>query len=358
MGDNSKMIGRFKVLLWGLACGVSLSACAAPEWPRTDVRRDIEGHRPAGDASDAAFRGASAVVVGEGDSVYALSRRHGVSMRAIILANDLQPPFVLRVGRRIVLPREPSYRVKRGDTLSQIAEDKDVGMYELARLNGLKPPYTIFVDQRLRLPGAATVVQAAAAKKPNAVRTVAVSPNAGSAPPPQAKRPPPLPAKPPAWAAPPRKTVAKTAPAPVASKPAAARSVPKPMPCAGKGFQWPVRGRVISSFGAKSKGLRNDGINIAAPRGTPVLAAENGVVVYAGNELRGFGNLVLIKHAGGWVSAYAHNQDLTVERGDKVRKGQRIARVGSSGGVTSPQLHFELRKGKRARDPRKYLQRV
>ena len=117
-------------------------------------------------------------------------------------------------------------------------------------------------------------------------------------------------------------------------------------------------GRVISSFGAKSKGLRNDGINIAAPRGTPVRAAENGVVVYAGNELRGFGNLVLIKHSGGWVSAYAHNEDLAVRRGDKVRKGQRIARVGSSGGVTTPQLHFELRKGKRARDPRKYLQRV
>ena len=112
---------------------------------------------------------------------------------------------------------------------------------------------------------------------------------------------------------------------------------------------------MISSFGSKSKGLRNDGINIAAPRGAPVVAAENGVVVYAGNELRGFGNLVLIKHAGGWVSAYAHNDRLLVRRGDKVRKGQRIALVGSTGGVTSPQLHFELRKGKRARDPRKYL---
>ena len=131
--------------------------------------------------------------------------------------------------------------------------------------------------------------------------------------------------------------------------------IPKPSPRTGKGFQWPVKGHVISGFGNKSKGLRNDGINIAAPRGAPVVAAENGVVVYAGNELRGFGNLVLIKHTDGWVSAYAHNDRLVVKRGDKVQKGQRIALVGSSGGVTTPQLHFELRKGKRARDPRKYL---
>ena len=101
--------------------------------------------------------------------------------------------------------------------------------------------------------------------------------------------------------------------------------------------------------------MRNDGINIAAPRGTPVLAAENGVVVYAGNELRGFGKLILVKHSGGWVSAYAHNQSFMVKRGEKVTKGQRIARVGSTGGVISPQLHFELRKGRDAKDPRKYL---
>ena len=132
-------------------------------------------------------------------------------------------------------------------------------------------------------------------------------------------------------------------------------SISKPAARSGKKFLWPVRGRVISAFGAKSKGLRNDGINIAAPRGTPVLAAENGVVVYAGNELRGFGKLILVKHSGGWVSAYAHNQSFMVKRGEKVTKGQRIARVGSTGGVISPQLHFELRKGRDAKDPRKYL---
>ena len=112
---------------------------------------------------------------------------------------------------------------------------------------------------------------------------------------------------------------------------------------------------MISGFGATGKGRHNDGINIAAPRGTPVKAAENGVVAYAGNELRGFGNLLLIKHDGGWVTAYAHNEALLVRRGDRVRKGQTIARVGSSGGVSTPQLHFELRRGKNAVDPRKHL---
>jgi len=118
-----------------------------------------------------------------------------------------------------------------------------------------------------------------------------------------------------------------------------------------------VNGKIISSFGAKKGGLHNDGINIAAARGAPVRAAENGIVAYAGNELRGFGNLLLIKHADGWTSAYAHNDKLLVRRGDQVRRGQIIARVGSTGSVTSPQLHFELREGSEAIDPLRLLAR-
>ena len=120
-------------------------------------------------------------------------------------------------------------------------------------------------------------------------------------------------------------------------------------------FLWPVTGKVVSEFGPLSDGLHNDGINIAAPRGTPVRAAENGVVVYAGNELRGFGNMLLIRHADGFVTAYAHNESLLVARGDTVERGQIIARVGSSGNVDSPQLHFEIRVGTDAVDPREYL---
>jgi murein DD-endopeptidase MepM/ murein hydrolase activator NlpD len=116
-------------------------------------------------------------------------------------------------------------------------------------------------------------------------------------------------------------------------------------------FLWPVNGKIVLSFGTKDGGLHNDGINIAAPLGTPIHAADNGLVVYAGNELRGFGNLLLVRHADGWVSAYAHCDALLVKRGDNVKRGQVIARVGQSGNVTAPQLHFELRKGAEAVDP-------
>ena len=118
-----------------------------------------------------------------------------------------------------------------------------------------------------------------------------------------------------------------------------------------------MEGSVISEFGPKGGGRYNDGINIAAPLGTPVRAAESGVVAYAGNEVRGFGNMLLLKHPNGWVTAYAHNQELLVQRGERVRRGQVIARVGSSGSVDRPQLHFEVRKGKQAVDPMRELSR-
>src|SRR5262249_8799452 len=139
---------------------------------------------------------------------------------------------------------------------------------------------------------------------------------------------------------------------------AAAAAAPAPAPqtataaphSAGK-FLWPVNGRVISIYGAKQGGQHNDGINIAAPLGTPVRAADGGVVVYAGNELRGFGNLLLVRHPDGWVSAYAHCDALLAKRGDQVKRGQVIARVGQTGAVNAPQLHFELRKSGQAVDP-------
>ena len=272
----------------------------------------------------------AAVVVGAGDTVYALSRRHGVFVRAIIDANRLRPPYHLRVGQRVVLPRGREHAVRGGETLYGISRLNGVGVYEMARANGLKPPYTIRAGQRLRVPGSAGT---AGKETPQGAKAV----------------PGPRPAA--------RKKPAAQAGIPLLrpKTPKAPAAVPKPPPRSGRGFLWPLKGRVLSAFGAKARGLRNDGINIAAPRGAPVRAAENGVVAYAGNELRGFGNLLLIKHTGGWVSAYAHNQTLLVKRGDKVRKRQVIAKVGSSGNVNDPQLHFELRRGRRAVDPRKHL---
>jgi murein DD-endopeptidase MepM/ murein hydrolase activator NlpD len=123
-----------------------------------------------------------------------------------------------------------------------------------------------------------------------------------------------------------------------------------PVP-AGTRFLQPVVGRILSGYGPKPDGLHNDGVNIAAPLGTPVKAADRGTVVYAGNELRGFGNLVLLKHEDGFVTAYAHLDKIEVSKGDTVARGQRVGTVGRTGSVSEPQLHFELRRGAKAIDP-------
>lgn len=147
------------------------------------------------------------------------------------------------------------------------------------------------------------------------------------------------------------------APPPAPAEVAVAKppAIEAPEPRAGSRFQWPLRGAILSDFGPKPGGLHNDGINISASRGASVVSADNGVVAYAGNELRGFGNLLLIRHADGWMTAYAHLDDMLVERGAKVTRGQKIGTVGSTGNVSSPQLHFEVRRGNRAIDPRDHL---
>jgi murein DD-endopeptidase MepM/ murein hydrolase activator NlpD len=120
-------------------------------------------------------------------------------------------------------------------------------------------------------------------------------------------------------------------------------------------FHWPVRGRILSAYGRKPNGQQNDGINVSVPEGTPIRASEDGVVAYAGNELKGFGNLILVRHADNWVTAYAHLGTIDVKKDQKVKRGETIARAGQTGGVTSPQLHFEIRKGSNPVDPEKHL---
>ena len=139
--------------------------------------------------------------------------------------------------------------------------------------------------------------------------------------------------------------------------PALPATLPAPPPRSRSRFAWPVQGRLLSEFGPKPGGLHNDGINIAAENGAPVRAAENGVVVYVGNELRGFGNLLLLRHADGWMTTYAHIGEALVSPGQTVRRGQVVARVGSSGRVSRPKLHFEIRKGKNPVDPTRLLTR-
>ena len=292
---------------------------------------DIEIERPA------------SVRVEAGDTVYGIARRYELPIRSLIDANRLQPPFVLQVGQTLQIPSPRVHRVAAGDTVYGISRRYDVDMAALMRQNQIVPPFRITVGQFLILPGgdAGGTAVATAALPPPVSAPVAASPGSAQT---AARIILPRP-RPGTIAAPPPPSLPRSA------------KIPKAPPLAGGKFLWPVRGKLISGYGPKGGGLHNDGINIAAPRGTEVLAAENGVVAYAGNELRGFGQLLLIKHDGGWVTAYAHNERLLVGRGQQVKRGQPVALVGSSGNVSAPQLHFEVRKGTRAVDPAEVLGR-
>jgi murein DD-endopeptidase MepM/ murein hydrolase activator NlpD len=249
-----------------------------------------------------------------GDTVYGVARRFAVPVRGVIDTNALRPPYGLQVGQVLRVPNPRRHRVEAGDTVYSVARHYGIEPSQIVSHNRIAAPYAIAPGQSLVLP---------AAPSPAA----------------------PLPA------------VAQISPARATSPSATPNltSIPAPPPRAGVKFLWPVQGNTIAGYGRKKNGLHNDGINIAAPRGASVRAADNGVVAYVGNELRGFGNLILVKHAGGWVTAYAHNQDLLVQRGQVVTRGQPIARIGSSGNVATPQLHFEIRKGSRSVNPTQYL---
>jgi murein DD-endopeptidase MepM/ murein hydrolase activator NlpD len=356
------------------------------------------------------------LTVQPGENLYGLARRTNAPIRALIDANGLTPPYQLQAGRTLVVPAVRQHIVQTGDTLYAVSRRYDVDVSTLARTNGLQPPYVIRTGTGLILPAelqTVPITAVAAASPPpanvpvsSAPLPAAVSPGlvpppsvppAGSAWVPPGAAPGPVVSEPALPAPATRPPIATTSPAntlpvpepaivanagnsvastlapppdpspavlepPAVAKPpveipseAAPATAAMVVPGRGGRFLWPVRGRVLGTFGPGEGGTHNDGINIAAPAGTPVVAAENGVVAYAGNELRGFGNLLLIKHPDGWVTAYAHNDALLVKKGDQVRRGQPIARVGRTGSVTEPQLHFEARKGTRAVDPTEVL---
>lgn len=240
--------------------------------------------------------------------------------------------------------------VKKGESLDAIARSYGTTKSRLMAVNGLKGD-VIQVGQKLVLPSG-VVLKVAKGETP-----AAPTPATGATI--VAKTPATAPALAPA--APQVATIAPTpapaaAPTPVvavAQEPKAVAEAPR----ADKtpSFRWPVRGRVITEFGAKSGSDRNDGINLAVPEGTSIKSAEDGEVIYSGNELKGYGNLVLVKHSDGWVTAYAHASELLVNKGEKVTRGQIIARAGATGSVQQPQLHFELRKGQKPVDPTQYL---
>lgn len=309
--------------------------------------------RPSGSGSTVAQSG-DAHIVRRGDTLYGIARAYGVPLRTLIVQNGLRPPYTLRVGQSIQVPTVRSHTVRRGDTVSGLARRYGVSMRELVRVNGIAAPYTIRVGQALSIPASAAAPAPRAPAPPPAPRVNVPSSTAEAAPPavdPPAPRRAPEPAPEPAYG--PTDVIypaAKPTPPPRLVGP-----IPTPPPRSTGGFLWPVQGRIVSGYGPKQAGLHNDGINIAAPRGSPIRAAESGVVAYAGDGLQGFGNTILIKHSDGYVTAYAHADTLLVARGDVIQRGQAIAQVGSSGTVDRPQVHFQIRRGRDAIDPRTLL---
>jgi murein DD-endopeptidase MepM/ murein hydrolase activator NlpD len=320
--------------------------------------------------------GGTAVTLQQGETIDTIARRYHVPAAEIVRANNLADASRAMPGQRIVIPRYeapggvapsmtasvpprsvPSYSpapqqaaapqparggqthvVNAGDTLYSLGRRYQTTHTAIAQANGMSDTAALQVGQRVTIPGGSTF---AASSRP-----ASFSP----APPPRrAETNTPAPT-----------SVVARAHEPVPTQSAAkVTQVEEPEEKRSLGnspqFRWPVKGRVISGYGPKTNGQHNDGINLAVPEGTEVKAAEDGVVAYAGNELKGYGNLVLLRHSDGWMTAYAHNSQLMVKRGDQIKRGQNIARAGQTGGVASPQVHFEIRKGSTPVDPTQYL---
>ena len=303
-------------------------------------------------AAAAPPKGAGVIhVVEPGQTLYSIARMQGVRVADIMSVNGLSTESI-RVGQRLKMPGGGTPAPAQTAALTAPAAPPTPLGAPPKPLGAL----TVGADGTPVAPAAAP----AAPPPPRQVGVVPAMPDMPVAPAPAPARPPPRrggaaarvgPAAPPARApaAAPAKAPTVTAAAP------AVDDATDPPSANGTSFRWPVRGRIISGYGTKPNGERNDGINLAVPEGTSVKAAEAGTVIYAGNELAGFGNLVLIRHADGWVSAYAHNSSIAVKRGDKVSRGQTIAQAGMTGSVTSPQVHFELRKGAKPVNPMDYL---
>lgn len=416
---SARAVSALSILLFATACSSSLTRFDLPMFGETtnsiappaavgygnSVPQAINPQLPSGASTSVAapvapgdYRnlsgGFSEISVREGDTLYSLSRRYGISERNILAANNLDsaadiqsgrtlliPPVTYRPGQ--VTPRQTASRsiattqlqsarstqasqntgsaanppqhhvVESGDTAYSIARKYNITTAQLAARNNLDASNKVRLGQRLVIATSTASSQQAASGTPsrmpasNSQSNTTNNVTIATAP---------LPASRPAHSsnsntATPVRVASNNANVP--TRPAAQTSgaLPEPEAMSSSQFRWPVRGRIISPFGRKDNGANNDGINISVPEGTSIKAAENGVVAYAGNELEGYGNLILIRHQNNFVTAYAHNSSIAVQRGDRVRRGQVIARAGQTGSVDSPQLHFEIRQASRPIDP-------
>ena len=293
----------------------------------------------------------SEITVSAGDTLYSLAQMYGTTVDELINENKLVAPYSLSVGQKLKVPVQAEtttvqaisvprradnesntttrvdlqeITVSAGDTLYSLSRRYSVPVNDLAVMNNLTAPFTLSVGQKLKVPDLSGAPV-------RTVGTVKTDSGAGQ--------------------------VANTAQQKQKISSDPTQKLPKISARSASKFSWPVQGRILSGYGAKSDGLFNDGINIAATRGAVVKAAENGVVAYAGNEVKGMGNLIIIQHSGGWMTVYAHLDSMSVRRGTKVSVGQKIGTVGETGKVDEPQLHFEIRKGTKAYNPESYLKK-
>jgi murein DD-endopeptidase MepM/ murein hydrolase activator NlpD len=324
------------------------------------------------------------VTLRHGETIEDLADRYGVSPELIAKANNLNGSYP-RPGQDLLIPvpggvsfvnvspgiikptkevceKGGCYTVKSGDTPLSIAKAHNIQVKALLEMNGIKEARELKAGRTIVIPGvvAAPAPQPVAApvQQPREVPGKATIAAKEERPAQAVER----------QQAPAERKVAEAPvpvdiPAPVQeqAKPMQAAiqdgdgnceaSLLNPLPRTGQNFRMPVEGRVITSFGKQKDNSVSEGIAISVPKGTPIKASENGVVAYVGNELAGFGNLILIKHADDYVTAYANADEVLVKRCQVVKRGETIAKAGTSGGVPQPQVHFEIRKGAKPVDP-------
>ena len=259
--------------------------------------------------------------VKSGDNLYSISRKLNISISSLIKLNKITPPYKIFPKQKIILPKQSFHKVRKGETLYSISRLYKTDVYSISKLNNLKNINSINEGQALKIYGEGKIET----KDENSNYT--------------------------------KKSNVKK----IHSKKKIFKSTKKTKSNLKKSFSknskfiWPVKGELISKYGKSNDGFFNDGININSKLNQEVSASNDGVIIYSGNEIPGYGNLVLIKHSQNWITAYAHLGKVSIKRGDKVKKGEIIGLVGKTGNVRKPQLHFEIRKGKDAVNPLKYL---
>ena len=245
----------------------------------------------------------------KGDNLYSISKKFNIPIQKIIKSNKITSPFKIFPNQKIFLPRNKVYTVKKGDTLYSISRKFKTDLFSLSVLNKLNNVNQIKVNQKILIPDYIL--------KPKKIRQK-------------------------------EKSLQKTENKKIIKKKLLTNKV-------DTDFIWPVKGKILNNFGSETPGFFNDGINISSNLGTSVKASLDGEIVYSGNEIPGYGNLILIKHSKNWITAYAHLEKIVKKKGNYVKKGETIGLVGKTGNVSEVQLHFEIRKGKEAVNPLKYL---